>query len=48
MKQMLISLLFPLSVFAQQQIKTKATLEKVTVYNNGAQLTHIGKVNLPS
>ncbi|GGI22397.1 DUF4139 domain-containing protein [Pedobacter mendelii] len=48
MKQLLISLLFPLSVFAQQQIKTKATLESVTVYNNGAQLTHYGKVNLPA
>jgi len=48
MKKLLISLLFPLSVFAQQQIKTKAILESVTVYNNGAQLSHKGKVNLPS
>lgn len=48
MKRVLITLLFPLSVFAQQQIKTKANLESVTVYNNGAQLTHSGKVNLPS
>ncbi|MCZ4224972.1 DUF4139 domain-containing protein [Pedobacter rhodius] len=48
MKKLLISLLFPLSVFAQQQIKTKATLESVTVYNNGAQMGHSGKVNLPA
>jgi len=48
MKRILITLLLPLGVFAQQQIKTKATLESVTVYNNGAQLTHHGKVNLPS
>lgn len=48
MKQLLITLLFPLSVFAQQQIKTKATLERVTVYNNGAQLAHTGRVNLPA
>jgi uncharacterized protein (TIGR02231 family) len=48
MKRILISLLFPISVFAQQQIKSKATLESVTVYNNGAQLLHKGKVNLPS
>ncbi|MBC6109110.1 DUF4139 domain-containing protein [Pedobacter fastidiosus] len=48
MKQLLTILLFPISLFAQQQVKTKATLESVTVYNNGAQLTHIGKVNLPA
>lgn len=48
MKQILISLLFPISVFAQQQIKSKAILESVTVYNNGAQLLHKGKVNLPA
>lgn len=48
MKRILITLLFPLSVFAQQQIKTKANLESVTVYNNGAQLTHSGRVNLPA
>ena len=48
MKQILITLLLPLNVFAQQQIKTKANLESVTVYNNGAQLTHSGTVNLPS
>ena len=48
MRKLLISLLFPLSVFAQQQIKTKAILESVTVYNNGAQLSHKGKVNLPA
>jgi len=48
MKRILITLLFPLSVFAQQQIKTKATLESVTVYNNGAQLMHHGSVRLPS
>lgn len=48
MKQLLISLLFPLSVFAQQQIKTKATLENVTVYNNGALMSHKGKVSLSS
>lgn len=48
MKRILITLLFPLSVFAQQQIKSKAILESVTVYNNGAQLTHRGRVNLPS
>jgi len=48
MKQILIILLLPISVFAQQQIKTKAALETVTVYNNGAQLSHTGKVNLPS
>lgn len=47
MKKGFLILLFPLSVFAQQ-IKTKAVLEAVTVYNNGAQLNHIGKVNLPS
>lgn len=48
MKRTLITLLFPLSVFAQQQIKSKASLESVTVYNNGAQLTHSGKINLPA
>lgn len=48
MKQLLIILLFPINLFAQQQVKTKATLESVTVYNNGAQLTHTGKVNLPA
>lgn len=48
MKKLLIALLLPISVFAQQQIKTKANLESVTVYNNGAQLTHKGKVNLPA
>ncbi|RLJ77163.1 DUF4139 domain-containing protein [Pedobacter alluvionis] len=48
MKQIFISLLFPISVFAQQQIKSKAILESVTVYNNGAQLLHKGKVNLPA
>jgi uncharacterized protein (TIGR02231 family) len=48
MKRILFALLFPLSVFAQQQIKSKASLESVTVYNNGAQLSHIGKVNLPA
>lgn len=48
MKRMLITLLFPLSVFAQQQIKSKASLESATVYNNGAQLTHSGTVNLPA
>jgi uncharacterized protein (TIGR02231 family) len=41
-------LLFPLTVFGQQQIKSKASLESVTVYNNGAQLSHKGNVNLPS
>jgi len=48
MKKLLISFLFPLSVFAQQQIKTKAILESVTVYNNGAQLSHSGKISLPA
>ncbi|MCZ4245269.1 DUF4139 domain-containing protein [Pedobacter punctiformis] len=48
MKKLLITLLFPLSLSAQQQIKSKAALESVTVYNNGAQLTHKGKVNLPA
>lgn len=48
MKKLLFTLLFPLSLSAQQQIKSKAQLESVTVYNNGAQLTHKGKVNLPS
>jgi len=48
MKRILFALLFPLSAFAQQQIKSKASLESVTVYNNGAQLSHIGKVNLPA
>ncbi|WP_316850266.1 DUF4139 domain-containing protein [Pedobacter agri] len=47
MKKGFLILLFPLSVFAQQ-IKTKAVLAGVTVYNNGAQLNHVGKVNLPS
>ncbi|SER07541.1 DUF4139 domain-containing protein [Pedobacter rhizosphaerae] len=47
MKRIFICLLFPLSVFGQQQIKTKASLESVTVYNNGAQLTHKGNINLP-
>jgi len=47
MKRILITFLFPLSVLAQQQIKSKASLESVTVYNNGAQLNHFGKVNLP-
>lgn len=48
MKKLLFTLLFPLSLSAQQQIKSKALLESVTVYNNGAQLTHKGKVNLPA
>ncbi|MFD2289183.1 mucoidy inhibitor MuiA family protein [Pedobacter petrophilus] len=48
MKRILFALLFPISVFAQQQIKSKASLESVTVYNNGAQLSHMGKVNLPA
>ncbi|PWS27445.1 hypothetical protein DHW03_07515 [Pedobacter yonginense] len=48
MKHLLTLLLFPISLCAQQQIKTKASLESVTVYNNGAQLSHIGKVNLPA
>ena len=48
MKRFLTIFLVPLSVYAQQQIKSKAALESVTVYNNGAQLTHTGKVNLPS
>ncbi len=48
MKRILIALLFPIAAFAQQQIKTKASLESVTVYNNGAQLIHSGKVNLPT
>ncbi|MFC3561965.1 DUF4139 domain-containing protein [Pedobacter jamesrossensis] len=48
MKRLLITLLFPLSVSAQQQIKTKANLESVTIYNNGAQMNHKGKVNLPA
>jgi len=48
MRRILITILFPLSVFAQQQIKSKATLENVTVYNNGAQLSHKGKINLPA
>jgi len=48
MKELITILLFPMSVLAQQQIKTKAVLESATVYNNGAQLTHIGKVNLPA
>ncbi|PWS30895.1 DUF4139 domain-containing protein [Pedobacter paludis] len=48
MKKLITILLFPMSVLAQQQIKTKAVLESATVYNNGAQLTHIGKVNLPA
>lgn len=47
MKKLLITLLLPLSIHAQQQIKTKASLESVTIYNNGAQLNHKGKVNLP-
>jgi len=47
MKALTIILLFPLSLFAQQQIKSKAVLESVTVYNNGAQLSHKGNVNLP-
>jgi len=48
MKRILIALLFPFAAFAQQQIKTKAILQSVTVYNNGAQLTHSGKVSLPA
>ncbi|MCX2474129.1 DUF4139 domain-containing protein [Pedobacter sp. MC2016-05] len=48
MKRILIALLFPFATFAQQQIKTKANLQSVTVYNNGAQLTHSGKVHLPA
>lgn len=48
MRNLLIALLLPLSTFAQQQIKTKANLERVTIYNNGAQLTHRGKINLPA
>lgn len=48
MRNLLIALLLPLSAFAQQQIKTKANLERVTIYNNGAQLTHHGKINLPA
>ena len=48
MKLLLIALLLPISLFAQQQIKSKAVLESVTVYNNGAQLSHSGKINLPA
>ncbi|WP_316804733.1 DUF4139 domain-containing protein [Pedobacter nototheniae] len=48
MKKLLFTLLFPLSLFAQQQVKSKAILESVTIYNNGAQLTHKGRINLPS
>lgn len=47
MKRILITLLLPLQVFAQQLIKSKASLESATIYNNSAQLMHIGKVNLP-
>lgn len=47
MKRILITLLLPLQVFAQQQIKSKASLESATIYNNSAQLMHIAKVNLP-
>lgn len=43
MKQVLITLLFPLSVFSKQQIKSKTTLESVIVYNNGAQRLSIGE-----
>jgi len=48
MKRILFALFLPLSAFAQQQITSKAILESVTVYNNGAQLTHKGKMNLPA
>ncbi|MCX2573245.1 DUF4139 domain-containing protein [Pedobacter sandarakinus] len=48
MKQILLILLFPVHVFAQSQLKTKAILSNVTVYNNGAQLTHTGRVSLPT
>ena len=48
MKNLLIFILFPINLFAQQQIKTKASLNAVTVYNNGAQLLHTGSVNLPT
>lgn len=46
MRLFIITLLFPIGLCAQQQIKSKAILENVTVYNNGAQLTHKGKINL--
>lgn len=48
MKQILIALLLPLTALGQQQIKSKAGLESVTVYNNGAQLVHKGIVSLPA
>jgi len=48
MKKILITLMFPLGVMGQQQIKTKANLESVTIYNSGALLTHTGKVNIPA
>ncbi|KLT66174.1 DUF4139 domain-containing protein [Pedobacter sp. BMA] len=48
MKLLLIALFLPFTLLAQQQIKSKATLESVTVYNNGALLSHTGKVALPA
>ncbi|WP_443945886.1 DUF4139 domain-containing protein [Pedobacter sp. AW1-32] len=48
MKTLICALLFPFTLFAQQQIKSKASLQQVTVYNSGAQLSHSGKVALPS
>jgi len=48
MKSLICALFLPFTLFAQQQIKSKANLQQVTIYNNGAQLIHNGKVALPS
>ena len=48
MKKLLFTLLLPISLFGQQPIKSKAALERVTVYTNGAQLNHQGKVTIPA
>lgn len=48
MKKILIILLFPIYAFAQNEIKSNANLESVTVYTKGAELTHNGKINLNS
>jgi len=48
MKKLIIAFLLPLTAFAQQQLKSKATLVSATVYNNGAELNHTGNAQLPA
>lgn len=48
MKKILIISLLPFYALAQNEIKSNATLESVTVYTRGAELIHKGKLNLNS